>query len=117
MTSKEEAQWVLRAQFGDREAIESLLRSVQPMLTRYLRVIVGPPAAEDVAQEVMVTVYRKLWTLSSPDLFRPWMFRIASRTAFHYLKKRGRWPDHLRNDDALPELEAPDLPCDRLAGR
>ena len=65
--------------------------------------------AEDVAQEVMVTVYRKLWTLSSPDLFRPWMFRIASRTAFHYLKKRRRWPDHLRDDEALPELAAPDL--------
>jgi RNA polymerase sigma-70 factor (ECF subfamily) len=56
-----------------------------------------------------VTVYRKLWTLSSPDLFRPWMFRIASRTAFHFLKKRKRWPDHLRDDDALPELAAPDL--------
>ena len=109
MTSREEAQWVLRAQFGDREAIESLLRSVQPMLTRYVRAIVGPRAAEDVAQEVMVTVYRKLWTLSSPDLFRPWMFRIASRTAFHFLKKSRRWPDHLREDDALPELEAPDL--------
>ena len=36
---------MLRAQLGDREAIESLLRSVQPMLTRYVRAIVGaaPP--------------------------------------------------------------------------
>ena len=79
------------------------------MLTRYVRAIVGPRAAEDVSQEVMVTVYRKLWTLSSPDLFRPWMFRIASRSAFHYLKKRRRWPDYLRDDDALPELAAQDL--------
>lgn len=100
---------MLRAQFGDRDAIESLLRSVQPMLTRYVRAIVGERAAEDVAQEVMVTVYRKLWTLSSPDLFRPWMFRIASRTAFHDLKKRSRWPDHLRDDEALPELAAREL--------
>lgn len=109
MTSPQEAQWVLRAQFGDREAIEALLRAVQPMLMRYVRAIAGPRAAEDVSQEVMVTVYRKLWTLSSPDLFRPWMFRIASRTAFHHLKKRRRWPDHLRDDDALPELAAPDF--------
>jgi RNA polymerase sigma-70 factor, ECF subfamily len=99
---------VLRAQLGDREAIESLLRSVQPMLTRYIRAIVGASAAEDVTQEVMVTIFRKLWTLSSPDLFRPWMFRVAGRTAFQYLKKRRRWPDHLRDDDALDELAASD---------
>ena len=100
---------MLRAQLGDREAIESLLRSVQPMLTRYVRAIVGDRAAEDVTQEVMVTIYRKLWTLSSPDLFRPWMFRIASRDCFKHLKQRKRWPDHLRDDDALEEVAAPDL--------
>jgi RNA polymerase sigma-70 factor, ECF subfamily len=109
LTSQQEAQWVLRAQLGDREAIEALLRSVQPMLTRYVRAIVGVASAEDVTQEVMVTIFRKLWTLSSPDLFRPWMFRVAGRAAFHYLKKRRRWPDHLRDDDALEEVKAPDL--------
>jgi RNA polymerase sigma-70 factor, ECF subfamily len=108
LTSREEAQWVLRAQFGDRDAIESLLRRVQPMLMRYVRALVGPEAAEDIAQDVMVTIYRRLWTLSSPDLFRPWMFRVASRTAFHFLKKRQRWPDHLRDDDALDEIAASD---------
>jgi RNA polymerase sigma-70 factor, ECF subfamily len=110
LTSRQEAQWVLRAQLGDREAIESLLRSVQPMLTRYVRAIVGARAAEDVAQDVMVTIYKKLGTLSSPDLFRPWMFRIASRDCFRYLKQRKRWPDHMRDDDALDEIAAPDLP-------
>jgi RNA polymerase sigma-70 factor (ECF subfamily) len=109
LTSPQEAQWVLRAQLGDREAIESLLRSVQPMLTRYVRAVVGERAAEDVTQEVMVRVYRKLWMLSSAELFRPWMFRIASREAFHYLKRRRQWPDHLRDDDALEEIAAPDL--------
>jgi len=51
--------------------------------------------------EVLLIVYQKLWWLVSPDLFRPWMFRIASRTAFRFLKKERRWPDHLRDDDAL----------------
>jgi len=100
---------VLRAQLGDREAIESLLRSVQPALTRYARAIVGPRCVEDVTQEVMVTIYRKLGTLKHVDLFRPWMYRVASRTAFAHLKKERRWPDHLRDDDALDELVAPDV--------
>lgn len=109
MTSKQEAQWVLRAQLDDREAIQALLRAVQPALTRYVRAIVGAADAEDVTQDVMVSIYRKLWTLSTPDLFRPWMYRIASRAAFRHLKKRRRWPDQLRDDDALDEMPAQDL--------
>ena len=109
MTSKQEAQWVLLAQLDDREAIEALLGSVQPALMRYVRAIVGEADAEDVTQEVMVSIYRKLWTLSSPDLFRPWMYRIASRAAFRHLEKRRRWPDHLRDDEALEHLPAQDI--------
>ena len=108
MTSTQEAQWVLRAQVGDREAIEALLRVVQPGLARYVRAIVGPDDAEDVTQDVMVSIYRKLWTLSAPELFRPWMYRIASRAAFQFLRKRRRWPDHLRDDEAFDELATED---------
>lgn len=109
MTSRQEAQWVLRAQVGDREAIAALLTSVLPALSRYVRTLVGAADAEDVTQDVMVLMYRKLWTLSAPGLFRPWMYRIASRAAFRYLRKRRRWPDHLRDDEALDQLTAPEL--------
>ncbi len=109
MTSKQEAHWVLRAQCDDREAIERLLQSVQPSITRYVRALVGPRHADDITQEVLVTIYRKIGWLSAPDLFRPWAFRIASRTAFRYLKKERRWPDHLRDDEALDDIAAPDL--------
>ena len=107
MTTRQEASWVLRAQFGDREALESLLASVQPALSRYLRALIGPLHSDDVTQDVLVIVYRKLWWLSSPELFRPWMFRIASREAFRLLKRERRWPDHLRDDDALDTVAAP----------
>jgi len=100
---------VLLAQAGDRGALESLLRSIQPSLGRYIRSIVGPAHADDVTQDVLVTIYRKLWALSSPGLFRPWAFRIASRAAFRHLKKERRWPDHLRDDEGLDDLAAPDL--------
>ena len=56
---------------GDREAIEALLTAVQPMLTRYVRAVAGAGGAENVTQDVVVSIYRKLWTLSTPDLFRP----------------------------------------------
>jgi DNA-directed RNA polymerase specialized sigma24 family protein len=104
LTSKEQAFLVLRAQAGDRGALENLLRIVQASLTRYVRSIVGQTGADDVTQEVLIAIYRKIWWLSSPDLFRPWMFRIASRAAFRHLKRERKWPPNLRDDEALEDV-------------
>jgi RNA polymerase sigma-70 factor (ECF subfamily) len=106
-TSREEAQWVLRAQCDDREALELLLRNVQPALHRYLARIVTASSADDVLQEVLIILSRKLKWLDAPELFRPWAYRIASRAAFRHLKKEKRWSDR-RNDEAvLDEIAAP----------
>lgn len=114
MTSKEEAFLVLQAQAGDRGALEALLRIVQPSLTRYVRSIVGNTGADGVTQEVLIAIYRKIWWLSSPDLFRPWMFRIASRAALRHLTRERRWPPSLRDDEALGDVAAPETPADAV---
>ena len=101
---------MLRAQSGDREALELLLRSVSPALERYLTGLAGSADAEDILQDVLLIIYKKLTLLEQPDVFRAWAFRIASRSAFRHLKKRKRWPDHARDDDALELLAAPDPP-------
>lgn len=66
-------------------------------------------------QEVLVLVYRKLKWLESPELFRPWVFRIASRAAFRHVRpSRQR---EMRADAVLESLPAPDLhPPDELLG-
>jgi RNA polymerase sigma-70 factor, ECF subfamily len=107
---KQESLWVLRAQSGDRQALELLLDAVQAPLRRYVESLVGPADADDVTQDVLVLVYRKLPWLQSPDVFRPWVFRIASRAAFRYLKKARRWREGVSDDavlDALPAREPP----------
>jgi RNA polymerase sigma-70 factor (ECF subfamily) len=71
---------------------------------------VGSSDAEDVLQEVLLIAYRKLKMLEQPEVFRAWMFRVASRAAFRYLKKRNRWPDRARDEDAFEHLSAPDPP-------
>src|SRR5438067_321049 len=78
VTSRQEMQWVLRAQCQDREALEDLLRSVQPSLRRYLSGLAGSSDADDLLQDVLVIIVRKLGMLDEPKLFRPWSFRIAS---------------------------------------
>ncbi len=106
-TSTQEAQWVLRAQCGDEEALELLLRGIYPSLQRYLRGLVGTFHADDVLQDVLIVVARKLGWLAQPDLLRPWVFRIASRAGLKHLKRERRW----QGDDAgLENLAAPAPP-------
>jgi len=111
-TPVQEARWVLRAQCGDREALELLLTAIRPSLERYVRGLAGPSDAEDLLQDVLLIVYRKLKLLEQPEVFRAWVFRIASRAAFRHLKKRNRWPDRARDEDAFEHLVAPDPPRD-----
>lgn len=87
-SEREELFWVVRAQAGDREAFDLLLRGVEGPLYRYVRRLVGEDAtAEDVLQDVFVLIFRKVRWLREPELFRSWAYRIASREAFRRLRK------------------------------
>jgi RNA polymerase sigma-70 factor (ECF subfamily) len=108
-TPTQEAQWVLRAQCDDREALEWLLRSVQLPLRRYVSGLVGADDADDILQDVLLLISRKLYWLEQPELFRAWAFRIASRAAFRHLKKRRRWSDAKVDESALDQIAAPDV--------
>jgi RNA polymerase sigma-70 factor, ECF subfamily len=103
---RQEALWVLRAQCGDREALESLLRSVQPALRRYLTRLVGLPDADDVLQDSLLLIARKLSSLHEPERFRSWAFRVANREGIHHLEKRRRWSDHLKPDVVVDDVPA-----------
>ncbi len=88
-----ERSLILRAQSGDRDAFDQLLRDVAPPLLRYVtRVTADAALAEDVVQETLIAIVRKISWLNDPSLFRPWAYRIASREAFRALKKRRAIP-------------------------
>lgn len=114
MTESEGEGWlVLRAQSGDREALDALLGQARGMLKRYVLGMVGDAAsADDVLQETLVRIYRKLQWLDDPALFRPWAFRIASREAFRSLAKRRQAQLRDADDSFLDEIPAavPDPP-------
>ena len=102
-----EAWLVLRAQSGDREALDTLLAGAQRSLQRFVLGVVGDrSAADDVLQETLVRIYRKLPWLEDPVLFRPWAFRIASREAFRFLERRRTTQLRETNDSGLDELPA-----------
>ena len=104
--------WALRAQCGDREALEQLLRSVQPTLRRYVQRLAGAADADDVVQDVLVSIARNVTWLVEPRLFRPWAFRIASRAAFSHLRRARRRGFEETDEAVLASLPAPDAPPD-----
>lgn len=109
--AKVESLWVLRAQSGDREALDSLLKNLQEPVYRYILSLVREPSlSEDILQEVFLRIYRKLRWLREPEAFRSWAYRIATREAFRHLKRERAWAEHLTDEEALktiPTIEPP----------
>ena len=112
MTPQDEVMWALRAQCGDGNALEQLLRSVQPAIRRYVTRLVGPTDADDVVQDVLVAIARNVGWLLEPGLFRSWAFRIASRAAFSHLRRVRRRGVEDSDDLVLASLPAPERPPD-----
>ena len=93
---------VLRAQMGGQEALTALVESFDARLLFYLRRLVGAPAdAEDVRQEVWITVVRKLHTLEDPGAFRSWLYRVARHRGISWLRRRRR---EVPLDEAVDEV-------------
>jgi RNA polymerase sigma-70 factor, ECF subfamily len=79
---------VLRAQLGSRDAYAGLVGRYDSRLLFYLRRLLGSADAEDVRQEVWITVVRKLHTLDDPGAFRAWLYRVARRRGISWLRRR-----------------------------
>jgi RNA polymerase sigma-70 factor, ECF subfamily len=60
--------------------------------------------AEDLAQEVMLTVYRKAGQLRDRAVFRPWVFRIAKNALYQHYLRRAREIDTVDVEDVLERL-------------
>jgi RNA polymerase sigma-70 factor (ECF subfamily) len=79
------------AMAGDVGAFEQIVRLHQQSVWRYLRRLLGDPgAAEDVAQETFLRVYRRLPTYAFRSRFSTWVFQIARNAGLDELRSRAR---------------------------
>lgn len=82
---------VVKCQIGERSAWDALYRQFNPALGYYLRRLLGDgPVADDLRQEVWLTVVRKIGRLKAPEAFTVWLYRIARGKAMTWLKTRSR---------------------------
>lgn len=80
---------VLGCQAGDERAFTRLFERFAPRTLGYLRGLVGDDA-DDVQQEVWLSVYRNLGTLANPGAFRTWLFQTTRHRALDFLRRRRR---------------------------
>lgn len=104
-TAEEDRGLVGRAQAGDVEAFETLVRRYQGwVFTMALRMVGNRAEAEDVAQEVFFKAYRGLAAFQGASRFTTWLYAIASHHCLNHMKARGR-RGAFRGSDAPAAVE------------
>ena len=76
---------------ADAESFNAVFRVFSPQLVAFFRRRGHEKgSAEDLAQEVMLTVYRKAGQVRDHKLFQAWLFKVARNAASRYFAKRTR---------------------------
>ena len=81
-------EYATKAQGGDKAAYNNLLREIAPYIKNYiLRSLANPEWADDIVQEVLISVHKSLNTYSSDRPFKPWLMAIINFRRTDYLRK------------------------------
>ena len=79
---------VIRAQAGDRQALEGVVEKIQDKIYELaLRMLGHPSDAEDAAQEILIKVITRMGNFRNESAFSTWVYRIAAN---HLLTTRQR---------------------------
>ena len=100
---------VERARSGDQQAFADLVHQISDTLFGIARRILRDPGlAEDVLQNALVTIWRKLPHLRDIDRFDAWAFRILVHACYADAPRNRKWANTLRS---LP-MDRPDATDD-----
>lgn len=93
-----EVALLAQAQVGDRDAFAQLYdRHIRPVYWQAYSVVRDAGLAEDVAQEVFVTAWKRIRTITTVDgSVLPWLLVTARYTAYNTARK-----EHRRSADGL----------------
>jgi RNA polymerase sigma-70 factor, ECF subfamily len=110
-----DAQVMLRVKTGDQSAFDYLVQKYRrPMVSFMYRMSRNSAAAEDLAQEVFLRVYRSRESYEASAKFTTWLYRIATNLAVNHARDtRHERPEVTvsldePDDDTGTTLELPD---------
>jgi RNA polymerase sigma-70 factor, ECF subfamily len=82
-----DAEVMLRVKAGDEEAFNFLVQKYRrPLVSFMYRMARNAAAAEDLAQEVFLRVYRSRQTYQASAKFTTWLYRIATNLAVNHAR-------------------------------
>src|SRR5215467_8622374 len=114
--SQSDAEIMLRVRTGDQSAFDYLVQKYRrPMVSFMYRMARNAAAAEDLAQEVFLRVYRSRETYEASAKFTTWLYRIATNLAVNHARdtRHERPENTLRLDEPDEETgNTPDLADD-----
>lgn len=90
MQNQNDEQLVKAYLKGDGQALEVLIqRYLSPLYNFAFKYTHTESAAEDVAQEAMVKIWKNLKKFKPEYKFKTWAYTVTKNTALDYLKKKG----------------------------
>ncbi|MFQ5859584.1 MAG: RNA polymerase sigma factor [Anaerolineae bacterium] len=105
-SAEEEQSLVRRLKAGDQNALETLFRRHGPRVYRQAIRLVGNEAdAEEVLQDVFLTLYEKAKTFRGDAAFSTWLYRLTLNEALTRLRRRKRSKEAFF-EDYLPQYQA-----------
>src|SRR5262245_33481028 len=102
---------VLAAQAGDQTAFDTLVAPYRRALLVHCYQMLGSLSdAEDLVQETLLRAWQKRATLTNPQSYRPWLYRIATNLCLNMLNRvprRSLPPQTLPPSDPTSPLPQP----------
>lgn len=104
LSNTEEQSLMARLQQGDAEAFTILFQRYGASTARQARHLLGNEAdAEEVVQEVFLTLFAKASTFRGDAALSTWLYRLTANAALSRLRRRQRHPE-VAMDDCLPRF-------------
>jgi len=99
-----DAEVMLRVKAGDQSAFDFLVQKYRrPLVSFMYRMARNTAAAEDLAQEVFLRVYRSRQTYEASAKFTTWLYRIATNLAVNHARDTRK-----ERPEVMVSLDEPD---------
>lgn len=105
---------------GDGEALEEIVkRYSNKVYSLAFHLTHDNSAAEEIMQDVFLTIISKIGTLENDAYFATWLYRVTSNAAYGFLRKEKKYIEHMPveeidHDQIVADYDWSELPDDVL---
>lgn len=110
------ASLVQKARAGNGEAMSRLLEEAHgSVLFQCRKIMKHPEDAEDMAQEVVLTIYQNLDKLQAPEKFLGWANRMAAHMCLNQKQRHPKGLQFLEDESGHSILDTMEMPTGRTS--